>query len=150
MGSHVLGAASGFLFPVLPASPPLFWFYNQHFFSPLRPGGSAAEELTQELAHIVCNTQRPPSCLFSCTHGQSRTQKCDSSALSPSTVGAIRPLPCSSAVRFTGCPAACPEGDSAVQYVLSQDCFAHSSFLPFLISYASATAQNGEHWYVDS
>lgn len=28
------GAASGFLFPVLPASPTLFWFHNQHFFSP--------------------------------------------------------------------------------------------------------------------
>lgn len=93
--------------PVLPASPTLFWFHNQHFFSlsPSEPAGGAAEGLRQDFTCITGETtRRPPSCFWRggthrITCAKKKKKKCDSSACWLSAVGARRPLLCSCAMK---------------------------------------------------
>lgn len=95
-GRQQQGAASDFLFPVLPASPPLLWFYNQHFSFRSLEVAQLCGSLELNMC-IVGNTQRPP---YSYKHSQSHMWKCDSSAILLLPVGVERPFLCTSATEI--------------------------------------------------
>lgn len=81
---------AGFLFPVLPASPHLFWFYNQHF-SP------QSRVVSQLRGAQTSNTQRPPS-FSSYTHKNAEMWLF--SSFTVTSCGAERPLLCTSATEI--------------------------------------------------
>lgn len=94
------GAASGFLFPVLPASPTLFWFHNQHFFLPFRARWWHSWRAQARLYMHYGGNHKKTTFLFLegvYAHVQKK-KKCDSSACWLSAVGARRPLLCSCAM----------------------------------------------------
>lgn len=142
-GDHMQGATSGFLFPVLPASPPLFWFYNQHF----SPQSLVSTQLrgSRNNLHATQVTHKDHLPVF---HTQSRVQKCDSSARSLLAVGAERPLLCSSATEIDLQAALRCVLRVVVWFSMSclPDCFAPLSFLLHPLPRppsASAALQNG-------
>lgn len=125
---YLWGVANGFLFPVLPAPPSLFWFYNQHFPSP--------QSLVVAQLMGRMHRKRPPS-FFSYTHNH--VQKNVTFQLFYCSWCWQTFALCGN--RFTGSPPVCPEG-----YIVwfSMSCLCRFLLLPLRPPpSAPAALQNG-------